>query len=578
MKLIKNLVILITSAVMLTGCYKSYVDDSTPAPNPTLSTDSTEVSLTVEWDMLLPGDVEPNPYTLLHDGEVMTMTTNSYSELLPSGENQKFLAFNNPLGIEINSLGIATLSNATRTSTDIEMQPGRLYYGYATTDLMPNTPKSQTISTKLGTIPLIFLLGYDMADVVHAKSIVATLSGVAATRNLYNDAVKDEIMFTTDITLDDTKSEYELMFNLLGVIGDKQVISIKIEDQNGRFNTISLDITDLLMDFNSQTEPVVIPIDITIPEANWLLTDFTSTNYPAGTDWFIQTSEYPIMGAFDSIRNVLKNIVDPGTINLTLAGVKALPEGYGEIYGRWSGFFGAFFESVGLKSITMEDVTVIGENAFGRCTGLTTVYAPKAAKIGMATFSGCAKLTNFTLDFDALTEIPQNAFFSCEALTSIDFPNVTYIDDQAFRHCDALSDIDLPKLTVLDRYGIANCPSLVSINLPEITEVDGQSMTDNEKLETITLGKATKIESSILSGCASLRTIYIGTNLTAIPTADEIDIAYESGTAFDGLTLGNIDLYVTYGTASGEAGNMTWTVKPGAELTGFKSVTIVPIS
>ena len=57
-------------------------------------------------------------------------------------------------------------------------------------------------------------------------------------------------------------------------------------------------------------------------------------------------------------------------------------------------------------------VSVIGNNAFYKCTGLTSVIFPNSIKIiGSAVFSGCSKLT--TLDVSNFTQIKYPVWLPC---------------------------------------------------------------------------------------------------------------------------------------------------------------------
>lgn len=69
-------------------------------------------------------------------------------------------------------------------------------------------------------------------------------------------------------------------------------------------------------------------------------------------------------------------------------------------------------------------VTVIGIDAFSRCTGLTSVTIP-----------------------NSVTRIRANAFYYCTGLTSVTIPDsVTAIDDYAFSGCTALTAVHISDL------------------------------------------------------------------------------------------------------------------------------------
>ena len=78
-------------------------------------------------------------------------------------------------------------------------------------------------------------------------------------------------------------------------------------------------------------------------------------------------------------------------------------------------------------------VTAIGEQAFYKCSNLTSVTIPNSVTaIGEKAFNWCSNLTSVTLP-NSVTEIAYGTFIDCRGLTSVTIPNsVTKIGDYAF--------------------------------------------------------------------------------------------------------------------------------------------------
>ena len=120
----------------------------------------------------------------------------------------------------------------------------------------------------------------------------------------------------------------------------------------------------------------------------------------------------------------------------------------------------------------------------------------------------------------SVTGIGDDAFHSCNALTSINFPdNVTTIGDHAFDQCTQLTPIDIPNsVTTIGIYAFSNCKSITSITIPD-------QMTTLAKgifywcimLESVTiLGNIESIGEEAFLHCNSLDSVIIPNSVTTI--------------------------------------------------------------
>ena len=97
-----------------------------------------------------------------------------------------------------------------------------------------------------------------------------------------------------------------------------------------------------------------------------------------------------------------------------------------------------------LDVVIPNSVTNIGEDAFCRCEGLTSVTIPNSVtNIGSGAFYYCEGLTSVTIP-NSVTSIERSAFCGCKGLTSVTIPNsVTNIGERAFEKCK-LTSVTIP--------------------------------------------------------------------------------------------------------------------------------------
>ncbi|MGX8712329.1 MAG: leucine-rich repeat domain-containing protein [bacterium] len=87
-------------------------------------------------------------------------------------------------------------------------------------------------------------------------------------------------------------------------------------------------------------------------------------------------------------------------------------------------------------------MTKIGDQAFAKCTSLTSVTIPNTVtSIGYSAFKKCSNLTSVTIP-NSVTRIDNYTFSYCSSLTSITIPSsVTSIGYAAFAECTGLTEI-----------------------------------------------------------------------------------------------------------------------------------------
>ncbi|MDR3047675.1 MAG: leucine-rich repeat protein [Bacteroidales bacterium] len=165
-------------------------------------------------------------------------------------------------------------------------------------------------------------------------------------------------------------------------------------------------------------------------------------------------------------------------------------------------------------------VVSVGANAFGYCSGLTSITMPNSVKsIGNLAFYKCSGLTSCTLS-NALTFIGNGAFMECSVLSAIAIPNsVTFLGESAFSDCTGLTSAVLSNaLTNIETTLFFRCSSLVSITIPNsVVTIGERSFSDCSGLTSLSLSNSlTTIEDEAFFGCSGLTSITIPNSITTL--------------------------------------------------------------
>ena len=219
------------------------------------------------------------------------------------------------------------------------------------------------------------------------------------------------------------------------------------------------------------------------------------------TDLVITLTANPEIEKITAIRRAICDAesISDGSINLTLAGVKVIPDATGnkgDSFGRKLEPNGSVEVVTRIASINLPAVEYIGDYTFQYCT-VASVNAPALQELGDLVFyeSGIRSIYIPA----TVTEISDRAFQNCQNLASVEIMSgVTTIGANAFHSCTALKSVKFAsesRLEYIGEFAFENT-GLESITIPSsVTNLEERSFQYNENLKTIKFQKDSQLKS-----------------------------------------------------------------------------------
>ena len=158
------------------------------------------------------------------------------------------------------------------------------------------------------------------------------------------------------------------------------------------------------------------------------------------------------------------------------------------------------------------DVTEIGDRAFYKCEGITSVTIPGSVKtIEALAFFNCMALKSITIP-NSVTAIGEKAFMYCETLKSVNLPDgIEEIGEAAFWK-SGLQSIDIPASVKTIGYdAFSYCKALQSIHIPaSVTAIGKEAFWECTGLQSIDIpGSVKTIGKGAFGNCTGLKTVTV---------------------------------------------------------------------
>ena len=209
-----------------------------------------------------------------------------------------------------------------------------------------------------------------------------------------------------------------------------------------------------------------------------------------------------------------------GTITTVNSDVKTVrPRAF---YGEGSGI------EQGLISVSMKNVTTIGDYAFYDCQALSSVIIPSIRQIGDYALKYTSSLKS--INAPELYDIGKGAFggsgiislyapelrnigdyaFQESAIESLNHPNVTSVGQYAFENCTSLSDISMPSVTKIYTHAFNGCTAISEVSFKSLEGADSYAFNKCTSLSKADMGNIyLYLSSRLFYGCSSLDTLIL---------------------------------------------------------------------
>ncbi len=197
----------------------------------------------------------------------------------------------------------------------------------------------------------------------------------------------------------------------------------------------------------------------------------------------------------------------------------------------------SFKDCGALRSINLDNVTVIGSEAFSGCQFLGRAgMSPELELIGKGAFENCDTFEQVILP-GTMDSIPEDAFRDCDRLKKIVVSKgITSIGKSAFQSCPALTEIELASsVRSIGQYAFSDCAALESVSTRAVTIGSCAFMGCTGMKSARLMDGVTTIGQQAFEGCTALEELVIPGSLETIGES-----------AFSGCSsLGQVDIPAT---------------------------------
>ena len=333
------------------------------------------------------------------------------------------------------------------------------------------------------------------------KGVTANESPLTGTNGAYTYTVKGDC--TIAVTFQ--KLTYTITATVSGTGGMASVDSASVEYGDTANVTITPDAyykIDSVQD-NDTAISVAEPDEVftytiqNITENHAITVTFVSTIDPTDpSTWRVENGTLIVPAAAtelpEDIGAFVKSNPNITGIDLSQSGVTAIDSG-------------AFYECYNLKSVTLGNVTSIGDSAFAY-SGLQSVTLGNVASIGDSAFA-YSGLQSVTLG--NVASIGDSAF-AYSGLQSVTLGNVTSIGERAFLNCGNLQMVVTGDVDTIGEEAFNGCFNLHTVVMGDVGYIGASAFHTCDRLARIRLGSMPEVGYDAFFAATDSIEIYIG--------------------------------------------------------------------
>ena len=192
---------------------------------------------------------------------------------------------------------------------------------------------------------------------------------------------------------------------------------------------------------------------------------------------------------------------------------------------------GAFANLTELESIDLPNLKEVAQLCFNGCAKLKTVSLPVATKIGDLAF--CTRIVKDpedeekneykgfevleTLTLPEVTSIGERALFGCKNLQQLNAPKLQALGSNALEGCEALRSVEFNELRTLSNKSFAHCTGFTTLSLPALTGIEEQAFFQCTNLTKLSAPSLTQLADLAFEGCNQLASLTLGGTVPNIP-------------------------------------------------------------